>query len=201
MKRLLFLMLVLGLASAAKVNAVPAGFSLRVAGPKTPWGIAPPQEAYIDVNKVYLFAGECVWIGVYNSIQGEPGDTRQQNFILGFVEPHPGNSWTGNWTQYKPPLVTDAPANEYYGVQDLGSGLVLDLWYLQLLDGNPEHFQGIGVLDAKELYKQYGPSVNVVALYDENMEFIDSICVYNIPEPTAITLLGLGAVMMRKRKK
>src|SRR4030042_1132206 len=157
MKKLVsMLMLVLGLASAAKVNAVSAGFSLRAAGPY--WGPGvPPQEDYIDVCHIDLALGDCFWIGVYNSIEGQPGDTRQQNFILGMVEPHFGNIWTGNWTQYKPPLVPDAPANEYYGVQDVGGGLVLDLWYLQLSDYNPEHFQGIGVLDAKELRKVAGP--------------------------------------------
>jgi hypothetical protein len=201
MKKLVILMLVLGLASTANAVLVP-GMSLMVAQ-GTVKGEAPAQEDYYDLvdTELWLQPSDYLWIGVHNSIAGQAGATQKGLFILGIVEPSPDTAWTGNWAMYVPPLVPDAPDNEYWDVQDFGGGLILDMWLLTLTNENAGEYNGIGVLDAKELHCEEGPSDDVIALYDENMDFIDSIVIHQIPEPATIALLGLGGLLLRRCKR
>jgi hypothetical protein len=94
MKKILILILVLGLASAA--DAAINGVSLRVAGPYGDPGYVPVQADYYDVDKIWAIPCEYIWIGVYNPTDGTPGTNMQKgDLLLGTVEPSPEISWTG----------------------------------------------------------------------------------------------------------
>jgi hypothetical protein len=217
MKKLLIFMLVLGLVSA--VNAALVDPQLWVAGPYPVKGTIPAQGEYRDATDVTLVPCQYLWIGVYNWKQGTKADSRKDNFMLATVEPSPDTSWTLNYVMYAggvgnngndglhpglgEPLVDLCPENEYYGVQDFGGGLVLDIWYLQLTEAMPNAgtFNDIGVLDAKEIHCDRAPSVDVVVLYDPTtLAPLDSVTIHQVPEPATIALLGLGGLLLRRRR-
>jgi hypothetical protein len=202
MKKLLILMLVFGLASAANA-IVPGSYSLRVSPNNNPMNFWDTESNGIEVTPDNI--GQTLWIGVYNSVQGsfEIGSSQQGFFYLGIVHGDAdGNniSWTGNWTLYQPPLVADPyhpPFNEYYGVQAVPpqwswTGL-LDVWGLTLMVPRPDLFQGVGILDAVELHLD-SAGTDTVVLINADGEVIDSIGI--VPEPMTITLLGIGGLAM-----
>jgi hypothetical protein len=201
MKKLFVLMLVLGLATV--VNAVP-GYSLKIAITSGP-GVAPAQGDYYDAvdSEVTLLPSQTLWIGIYNGIQGTQENGGQQGaFLLGIKRPPANATWTGLWTKYVPPLVgtPGTPDNDYLGVLDFeGSIGLLDTWDIVLTNGNPAEFQGVGVLDAKELLCQTSNPA-IVMLLDSDGGIIDTITI-NIPEPMTISLLGIGGLLLRRRKK
>jgi hypothetical protein len=201
MKKLLVFMLVLGLASLA--NATINGVSLRVAGPyHGDSTYIPMQSEYQDVTDITLEPCDYIWIGVYNPIDGTPGTNMQKdNFMLGIVEPSPDTSWTGAYKMYVPPLVPGCPENEYYDVIDFGGGIVLDVWYLQLTDGSPTTANLAGILDAKQLHCDEPFSTDVVQLWDADLTgVLDSVTIHQVPEPATIALLGLGGLLLRRKK-
>ncbi|MGA2172237.1 MAG: PEP-CTERM sorting domain-containing protein [Sedimentisphaerales bacterium] len=200
MKKLLVLMLVLGLASVA--NAAIQPFSIEVAA-----GAAPPSEtSYVDVTDITLHPSDMLWIGIYNSVQGDRNGAQKGTFFLGIDQPANGGpadtSWTGNSYLYIPPLVTGTPGNTYLGILDWnGDGsLMLDTWQADLSDGRPDTFNGIGVLDAKQLHCDKAGSTDVVQLYDGDGILLDTLTIHQIPEPMTMVLLGLGGLFLRRRK-
>jgi hypothetical protein len=155
-------------------------------------------------SELILNPSDYLWIGVHNSIAGNANQMQKGIFMLGIVT-CPDIKWTGNWATYVPPLVAGCPSNEYYGdaVDFNGDGsLFVDLWVLTLTDARPDTFNGIGVLDAKELHCE-GPSWdNVVMLWDGSTgDLLDTIIIHQVPEPATIALLGLGGLFLRRRKK
>jgi hypothetical protein len=198
MKKLLVLMLVLGLVSVA--NASISQFSIEVAAGANP----PGQSAYVNVDEITLHPSDMLWIGIYNSVAGVPGAQGKGSFFLGIVEPSPDTSWTGNSYLYIPPLVTGTPGNTYYGVSspdDTGLSYWVDVWQAQLSDGNPATFNGIGVLDAKQLHCDKAVSDDVVILYDDSFNVLDTLIIHQVPEPMTMCLLGLGGLFLRRRSK
>jgi hypothetical protein len=223
MKKLLIFMLVLGLAATA--NAVTAGFSLKVA-----YNIGtapPPPENYFDPvdSELILFPSDTLWIGVDNAIMGVKGAMQKPQLMLGIVLPGQGfpanTTWTSQQAQYKggpgdpetippmvpkfyrgDPLVEGAPLNTYFGIVDFwGDGsLFVDLWLVNLSDAKPDTANGIGLLDAKDLHCNFGPSDDVVILWDQDAVELDRILIHQIPEPATIALLGLGGLLLRRRK-
>jgi hypothetical protein len=203
MKKLLIFMLVLVLASAANAVVVPGSYTLYVSptaqGPYTP-GV--DSEVTLDAIK----GPTNLWIGVNNSVLGVAGATQMGSFMLGIGQPPVGpsdTSWTGAFIDFRPPLVAGAPvpANEYYGIQDMGVGVILDVWWLTLTDGAPASRQGVGVLDAKELQCDFGPSEDVIYLFDaDDGTLLDTLIIHQVPEPVTIALLGLGGLLLRRRR-
>jgi len=201
MRKLLILMLVLGMASMAN-----AAFTL-VVGQTGTAGVAPGQGDYVDPvdSELFLEPTDYLWVGVHNDTDGVPGALQKGSFYLAMVTT-PEASWTGNWVQYKPPLVAGAPDNYYNGagIPTYATGLpwAVDMWYLDLSDPtvNPNL---IGVLDAKELHCDEAgyPATSVqVVLLDASLMPLDSILIHQIPEPMTMVLLGIGGLLLRRRK-
>ena len=203
MRKLLILMLVIGLASLA--NAVP--MELWVAHGSAP-GVPPLQGEYYDPvdSELILLPSDYLWVGIYNPVQGVPGAAQKPTAQFLLLETAPDVAWTGNWTTYVPPLVPGTPPNYYYGsaIDIFGDGsLIADTWMVNLSDGNPATFNAAGVLDAKELHCEELSLDNLVLLFDGATGYIDDmIIIHQIPEPATIALLGLGSLfLMRRRRK
>jgi len=202
MKKLLILMLVLGLASAA--SAVP--MELRVAHGEA-IGMPPDQVEYYDPveTELILFPSDYLWVGVYNPVDGVPGEMQKPLALYLLLVTCPDIKWTGNWAEYVPPLVEGTPPNEYYGdaIDVMGDGsIIADTWSMNLHDGAPDTFNLTGVLDAKELHCEEPSMDNVVHLFDgATGEIIDTIIIHQIPEPATMALLGLGSLFLLRRRK
>jgi hypothetical protein len=216
MKKLLTLMLVLVLASAA--NAVIVGsYTLYT----STTGVAGTYTAGID--NMTISPSDNLWIGVNNSIAGDVQNNQKGSFMLGIRVPTIGShwdedlqqmvddygpadtSWTGNWQVYVPPLVAGiGTTNEHYGVGDSGMGFGWDMWFLTLTDGNPATFQGAGVLDAKQLHCDGPESYDTLYLVNADDGIVlDTLIIHqmsNVPEPMTLMLLGLGGLLLRRRK-
>jgi len=220
MKKLLTLMLVLVLASTA--NAVVVGsYSLHVAPVA-----GGPYVLGVD-SEVTLYPSDYLWIGVNNSVAGQAGADQQCVLYLGIqvpivggheeIDPDTGEPywvneygpadtvWTGGQIMFKPPLVPGAPSNEWLGVGEMGTeeGMVAGAWWkLILTDGNPEHFQGIGVLDAKELHCIGPTSEDTIWLVDSaGGVVLDKLVIHQVSEPMTVMLLGPCGLLLRRRNK
>jgi hypothetical protein len=197
MRKLLILTLVLGMASMAN-----AAFTLMVSDSGDMGTYVDPPEA----SSYFVNESDYIWIGVHNDTQGAPGATQKGQFYLA-LESGPNAQWTGNFQMYKQasggPLVDGAPDNYYYGpsinIYVTGVPLV-DLWRLTLTDGAPDTFNNIGVLDAKELHSSLKDSTETIWLLDQAMTILDTVTIHQIPEPMTMVLLGLGGLLLRRRK-
>jgi hypothetical protein len=192
MNKLLVLVLVLGLVSMA--SATPKELKVAVG---TGLGVAPGQGDYIDPvdSTVVVYASDLLWIGVYNTTPGGLGDTGQESMFLG-ISDNAGGEWTGQWAQYSPPSVPNMLPNEYEGVIE-GYG---DLWLLNMTNGIPIDYMGVGVVDAQEFHCM-GIGDVVVGLYDIDGNPVDSFIIHAIPEPATIALLGLGGLLLRRSRR
>jgi len=191
MKKLLVLLLVLGLVSVA--SATPK--VLYIATGVTE-GVAPAGSDYADAgDELSIAPSDLLWIGVYNTAAGTEGDTGQDVMWLS-ISDNGGGEWTSNYQIYAPPGFAGF-ANEYMG-KEAAPGL--DLWQLNITDGVPDHFVGVGVVDAKEFHC-LTQGVDVTAtLWGSGEVVVDSFIIHQIPEPMTIGLLGLGGLFLRRRK-
>ncbi len=225
MKKLLTLMLVLVLASAANAGIIPGSFTLWVSHT----GLAGSYVEGVD-SEVTLSPSDNLWIGINNSVQGGMAPMSSQmgvvvigiqipSMIIGYDEETgdpiygpsgpAGKTWTGLSQLYQPPLVaTPAPptpfGNSYLGVGGMGGSLILDSWMAILTDGNPASFNGVGVLDAKQLHvvdPLVLPDDVIYLLNGDTGEVYDTLIIHQIPEPMTIMLLGLGGLLLRRRNK
>jgi len=198
MKKLLVLMLVLCVATAAS-----ATMSLKVATGVA--GAFPEQGAYYNPvdSQINLQASDTIWIGIYNDTQGVAGATQQGEFFLVIVPPPTGGT-NGEWIQdggnhlYQPPCISGAH-NDYLGIIDFENGLGnVDTWDAVLSSANAEAFNGIGVLDSK-LFHCLGLGDVEIVLMNASAVVIDSFIIHQVPEPVTIALLGLGGLLLRRR--
>jgi hypothetical protein len=186
MKKLLTLMVLLAFASAAHADL--DGWSLQV---------STDGVNYVEPvdSEIILYPSDYLWIGAHNGIQGQAGDTRQKILYLAFAD-DPMGEWTGNWQTYIPPLVPNPTGNTYYGIY---AGL--DIWELNMSNGVPTDFNGQGVLDAKEFHCLGGENdIEIVLLDTDTVTVMDSFIIHQLPEPATIALLGLGGLLLRRRK-
>lgn len=196
MKRFLVLLLVLSLVSTA--SATLKELRVAVGGTTTDPLPIPGQQDYTDPvdSLINLHPSDLLWIGVYNTQQGVPGDTGQDSMYLG-IDLSGGGEWTGAWHIYG--TVGDPGYqnfyNEYQGVIE-GFG---DMWLLQMTHPASDYV-GVGVVDAK-LFHCIAPNIDVVAtLYTGDGTYVDSFVIHQIPEPVTMALLGLGTLFLRRRK-
>ena len=193
MRKLLILVVVLGMTSMAS-----AAFTLMVSDSGDAGTYVDPPEA----SSYFVNESDYIWIGVHNDTDGVAGATQQGSFYLA-LESGDNAQWTGAWQQYKPPLVAGAPDNVYYGasLNMYVPGVPLaDVLMLNLGDGVPDHFNLIGVLDAKELQSTLAGSTETIWLIDGGMNILDTVTIHQIPEPITMVLLGLGGLFLRRRK-
>jgi len=210
MKKLLMLMLVLGLASVASAVIAPGTFNIKVSAT----GVAGSYVEAVD-SMVILYPSDTLWIGINNTVDGTVLADQKglcllgiQNTIVGYEgeDPiyHADTVWTMAQQTYRPPLVAGAPdpANEYWGIGDVGQGVPLSVWQCNLNDATPGTFNLMGVLDAKELHCVGPASDDVIWLIDaESGVVFDTLIIHQVPEPATMLLLGLGGLLLRRRNK
>jgi len=177
MKKLLVLVLVLGMVTSASATLT----LVSSAGDKLdPTGVMFPMTTVI---------------GIYNDTAA-PGQGLITGVAIPAVAPHA--MWTGTSHVYQPPSL--GGANTYYGVLDPGSGIgVVDLWSSDLAIASVDPY-GIGILADFE-FKCTALGDVVVTLYrDDLVTPINSITIHQVPEPVSMVLLGLGGLLLRRRK-
>jgi len=182
MKKLLILMLVLGITSVAN-----AAFTLVVDG--------------ADIGDAMdLAGGGLINIGIYNDTPGDTSNT-QQLYALVIINDITGGAWTGLSNVYIPPAVTGSTST-HFGVADhFGTGLLMDLYEGNL--SNPGiYFSGVGVLaDFQYECLSVGPVVLVELMDGTSGAILDSLAITQIPEPMTIALLGLGGLFLLRRRR
>ena len=174
MRKLLILMLVLGMASMAN-----AALTLTIGG--------------VDAGTEYtLTPTDTIWIGVNT-------DTAVQFNAAVMINDDPcslaGGSWTGGNVIYIPPAKpgsynTFSPYSPGYGVG----------WYLAASSPST-------VLPLSGLIAEYEFHCDA-AVYDVLINLLDSdfttvldtVTIHQIPEPMTLALLGVGALLLRRRK-
>ena len=185
MKKFVIVMLVLGIATAAN-----ATLSLVV-------DLGGGYED-LESSDVVLEPTDYIWIGVYSDVQGVAGAPGQYNAYVaipgdGAGNPAPG-SWTGNIAVYSPPAIAAAYAVPYgytFGA-DWVSGVNAD--------GVPTNYSDIGVGFGYEFHCD-GEGPVLIELHDGTMgNVVDTLIIHQIPEPATIALLGLGGLLLRRRK-
>jgi hypothetical protein len=203
MKKLLILMLVLGLATAA--NATLTGIYLSVNGntitPGSTTGVTMNVCTTMDVDvggpANYNWLGYAVIMGPPGSAGGEWGDN-------GNVNPN-GYPNAGYYINANYPIVNAGGLGyahryvEWNGSDDdWGFGYELSAAWPP-----PTHAPGGTEFDLA--YHCSGTGDVLIQLFDSNVGYDpasaqDTIIVHQIPEPITLTLLGLGGLLLRRRK-
>ncbi len=163
MKKLLVLMLVLGLASAA--NAV-LSISVNGGDPGAEITIFPFDSLVLDISSDNSVSYG-VWLYIYD-----------------------GNRTLSNPTQ--PPGVGDI--SSYLG----GHYTNYNYYYVTIADSGGNVVPGTGF---EVDYQATGIDDILIELYDQSgVTVIDSLVIHQTPEPMTIALLGLGGLLLRRRR-
>lgn len=174
MKKLLILMLVLGLASSAN-----AALTLVSSAGDT------------------LQPGGVTMIGIHNDVAAA-GQGLTTYLAIPTIYPA---GWTGAHNIYAPPSLGMGPDHAYYGVMDIGGSLgMVDLWASDYAVASAEPY-GIGVLGEYEFSCTGLGEVVVTLLAQDVSTVLDTITITQIPEPMTIALLGLGGLFLLRRRK
>ena len=197
MKKLLVLVLVLGLVSTASATMK----ELRVATnpPGIVPGVVPTQGEYYDPidSQINLKPSDYLWIGVYNTVQGTALDPGQESMFL-LAQDNGGGEWTGAWKIYG--TIGDPGYQDFYN-EYIGKTEGVDAWILNMGHAViPPDYVGVGVVDAKEFHCLVAHVDVLIQLWDSNMGYVDSFIIHQVPEPMTICLLGLGGLFLRRRK-
>ncbi|MFZ0034282.1 MAG: PEP-CTERM sorting domain-containing protein [Sedimentisphaerales bacterium] len=180
MKKLLALVLVLGMTAFANANVV-----LSVSGD-------------ITKDEITMATSETVTLDIHNLDTDVP-----INFLCYLdVGPYPGGAYSLSNPRLGP-AAGDFPAS-FMGPYDSGLGtqeyLISQAWAPPKQTGDP-----VGAIFLVDLHCE-GPGNVLVTLYDERAgldEPVDTLLIHQggVPEPTTIALLGLGGLLLRRRKK
>jgi hypothetical protein len=175
MKKLLILMLVMGLASTANATLTlvsSAGDTLDPGGTNT------------------------TMIGIYNDVLG-PG--QGAGVFLAVAETTLGK-WTGVANSYAPPSPELAELI-HYGVVDPGTGIgTVDLYSANLIKIPSTSDWEVGVLADFEFECLDMGDVTITMYADNISTPIDTMVIHQVPEPLTFGLLGLGGLFLRRRK-
>jgi hypothetical protein len=178
MKKLLILVLVMGVATTANATLT----------------LVSSAGDTLDPDGV-LFPSTTV-IGIHNDL-AEPGQGLITYPVIS-VGAVPLGKWTGVANVYAPPSL--GGTNTYYGVMDLMNGMGdLDIWQSDLAAASTDPY-GIGILADYE-FECLGEGPVVISLLgDDTVTVLDSITINQVPEPITFGLLGLGGLFLRRRK-
>jgi hypothetical protein len=213
MKKLLVLMLVFGTASLA--NAALTGIQLSVNGQTDEPGNVTEvtmnvcDELVIDVYgpQDYLYLGYIIIEGEFPGAGGEWGDHPDQ-FPEGKKPVYPddyldmGGGYYYLKTGYPQVLAGagDMGGTKRYKEEGWGFGYEVSAAQSEGTLPGGEEFRYI--------YHCCGPGIKYVtiSLWDDDVGYgtndvQDTIVIHQIPEPATIALLGLGGLLMRRRKK
>jgi len=182
MRKLLILTLVLGMASAAN-----AGMLISVAGDKQPVDsqITLPLNGTIDLD-IWTDADIPVFGGEYWALIA---DTTQASISGGNVAIDPGDAV----------IYTDPPASG--GVPGLPAGKDGPWGGVAVFSGP---IAAGTVLYDQITFKCLALVDTTVSLYTSdlggNNTLVDSVIIHQVPEPMTVALLGLGGLLLRRRK-
>jgi hypothetical protein len=178
MKKILILLLVLGLASSAN-----AALTLVSSDGDT---LDPAGAAYPSATR----------IGIYNDTAAAG---QGQITVLAFSAAEPG-AWVGtDETFYSPPSLGPGGTSQYYGVIDFGMG-PMDTWYSDAAPASPDPY-GIGTLVDYGFNCTGMGTVTILLLAQDLATELDRLTITQIPEPMTIALLGLGSLFLLRRRK
>jgi hypothetical protein len=175
MRKLLILMLVLGMASMAN-----AALTILVDG--------------VDVgNEITIASSETIWIGIHDDTGGTQYGAAV--IIADDVDSQANGAWTGGNNYYAPPA-TPGGGNAYYGYFSGGIG---DVWYL--VDQAATTSMPTAGLQGDYEFHCVAPGDVLIKLTDYGLtNALDTITIHQIPEPVTLALLGLGGLLLRRRK-
>ena len=177
MRKLLVLLLVLGMASMAN-----AALTIDVNGQTNP-------------GVITLAPSDYVWISISSNMGGKVTDMYNAQLIL--TDPANGNysalaAWTGNINVYIPPAIPEA------------TGSIISSYYAFAKNSYPR-VGGImpqaGTGFEFELHCE-GPGDVLVTLWDlRDASAADTLLIHQIPEPMTMVLLGLGGLSLIRRRR
>lgn len=189
MKKILVLVLVLGLASAAH-----AGFSISVGG-----NPAPPD------SEITLLPSETIILDIHGD-----GATPSPSNVWMFVE-GPGSInggdivYAGSLSAYldldeAAAVVGGTPEQLLQSFGDILGTTLVDLSYSIYADGSPTPPPLDGTLTDGIVFHCEGPGDVIVTIASDLFEVYDRLVIHQIPEPMTLGLLGLGGLFLRRRK-
>ena len=201
MKKLLILMLILGLTSIASATVtLNISVDLDKDGPGEP--IINPAE-----TDIYLTPSQEIWIDIHGTVPiGEylpvwliaqgPGTMSGGTVLQG----------TGTLGDFAADEQIDPPDTYTYGdfMNDIGyPGVSDNIAFIELIDGSTDPGDLDGILFDYRVFHCDGPEDVVLTLIDGsegNFGYVYSTAYLHQPEPITIALLGLGGLFLRRRR-
>jgi hypothetical protein len=195
MKRILVLMLVLGLASVAYAEIV-ASLELSINGVKNGAGV---------LQEITIAPCDTLLIDVYNNSPGPISDQFWLGIQVGQL-PSSADSDKGEWYRGSATIPYDVndghnrSAGNAATFTDGGYGINWFSFDTGLYGMEPGQYPVAGTWFT-DIFHCLGPGYVYINLYDTSGYILeDSILVHQIPEPVTLALLGLGGLLLRRRK-
>lgn len=141
----------------------------------------------VPTSEAYFRDGSVVWIGIAN----DAGDDQFNAAIILTSIPWFYSGWTGKSRLNRP--IGNAQGWEYFGPIE-GYG---DLWYAWFAQPVTEKLPA-GIIGEVGFIVRDG-DINSIVLTDGDLNVVGSLLVIGTPEPATLALLGLGAMMIRRK--
>lgn len=190
MKKLVVLMLVLGLCSVTNA-AIKISVGGVVDPPDTQVILNESDNVIIDIHGLapaQPSPGDTFFLGI-NVLNGEYGSL---DISLATI-PYPGNTTGISW-------LDNAAVAAMFGVEN--PFVIFDLMDLVTPPDIPKPLLGLLVDNIKfhcDGYNQI-PTDVTLSVFDSSGTLLDTQVIHQIPEPITIALLGLGGLFLRRRK-